>query len=64
MQLVDLDTPDAMMDALTKDGILAILNPYGEGLPVRSDDTMADAVDAIGAYVRAGGNWFEVGGYS
>ena len=61
--VVELATPREMMEALAADDFVAILNPYGEGTPVLEEGGMPAAVEAIGRYVRAGGNWFEVGGY-
>ena len=60
----ELDSPQAMLAAARSPDFLCILNPYGEGLPLARDDGMTEAVDAIRAYVKAGGNWFEVGGFS
>ena len=64
LQVVELDTARAMLDALASTDVLAILNPYGEFVPVLEETGMSGTVAAIGRYVRAGGNWFEVGGYS
>lgn len=41
----------------------AVVNPYGEALPLPEGVTMAEAVRAIGDFVRAGGIWCEVGGH-
>ena len=43
---------------------MAILNPYGEWLPVPKDSSIVETVEVIRRYVCAGGNWLEVGGYS
>ena len=59
----ELTTVAEMMDALAADECLAVLNPYGEWLPAPEDGGLMAAVDAVGRYVRAGGHWFEVGGY-
>ena len=64
LQLVEFANPEQMVAAAQSDDFLAILNPYGEWLPVSQGSTLAATVDAIGRYVRQGGNWFEVGGYS
>jgi hypothetical protein len=61
---VEIATPAEMMDALLGGGYLAITNPYGEWCPVPSGGSMADVVKAVREYVRAGGEWFETGGYS
>jgi hypothetical protein len=60
----ELASPQAMLDAARSPDFLCILNPYGEGVPAPSDDGLPAVIDAIRAYVKAGGNWFEVGGYS
>ncbi len=52
-----------MLTALESCEYFAIVNPYGELLPAASDDGLPAAVAAVGKFVRAGGNWFEVGGY-
>ncbi|NQT54305.1 hypothetical protein HQ576_19765, partial [bacterium] len=60
----ELTSVPEMMAALAGDEFRLILNPYGEWLPVPEPGGMDAAVAAIGRYVRAGGHWFEVGGYS
>ncbi len=60
---VELASPQAMLDAARSPDFLCILNPYGEGIPSASDDGLTAAIDGIRDYVKAGGNWFEVGGY-
>lgn len=62
-QLVELASPRAMLAAANDPSFLTILNPYGEWAPVPLEGGMADTVAAVGGFVRAGGNWFEVGGY-
>jgi hypothetical protein len=62
--LVELTSPPELVAALAGGEYLAILNPYGESLPAASDQGLGETVAAIGRYVRNGGNWFEVGGYS
>jgi hypothetical protein len=61
---VELASPLAMLDAARRPDFLCILNPYGEAIPAPSDDGMSTVLAAIRGYVKAGGNWFEVGGYS
>ncbi|MFW6162720.1 MAG: DUF6259 domain-containing protein, partial [Planctomycetota bacterium] len=63
VELVELRSVSEMTAALEGDGAAAILNPYGEWLPAPEEGGIAAAVEAIGRYVRAGGHWFEVGGY-
>ena len=60
----ELASPQAMLDAAHRPDFLCILNPYGESIPAASDDGMAAVLETIRGYVKAGGNWFEVGGYS
>jgi len=62
-ELVELTSPDDMLAAARGDEFFAILNPYGERLPVPVESTLLDAVETIGNYVRHGGHWIEVGGY-
>jgi hypothetical protein len=64
LTLDEVASPEAMVAAADRQDILAILNPYGEALPVPRDASLVQVVEAIRRYVRAGGNWFEVGGYS
>ena len=64
LELVELTSAEQMVAAANGNEFLAILNPLGEWLPIPSQTTLAATVDVIGRYVRAGGNWFEVGGYS
>jgi len=64
MELVQFASPEDMSAAIAGDDLLAVLNPYGEALPVPQDSTLTATVERIGAYVRRGGHWFEVGGYS
>ncbi len=59
----ELATPQAMLDAARHPDFLCILNPYGESIPTASDDGMKDVLETIRDYVKAGGNWFEVGGH-
>ena len=63
LEFVELVSPEQMTAAANADEFLAILNPYGEWLPVPPTSTLNATVDAIGRFVRQGGNWFEVGGY-
>ncbi|OGV69920.1 MAG: hypothetical protein A3K19_02030 [Lentisphaerae bacterium RIFOXYB12_FULL_65_16] len=60
---VELNTVPDLLAALKGSDFIAILNPYGERVPVPRDSGMPAVVDAIGAYVKAGGHWFETGGY-
>ena len=63
IEVVPLDTVESIAKARDGREFLAIVNPYGEWLPVATPGEMPAAVAAIGQYVRRGGNWFEVGGY-
>lgn len=62
-ELVELTTPSEMIAAARAEDFLAILNLYGEQTPAPDPGGMEATVQAVAAYVRAGGNWFEVGGY-
>ena len=63
VKFVELQDAEAVAKAQASGTFLAILNPYGEWLPVAKQGGMAAAVQAIGRYVREGGNWFETGGH-
>ena len=63
VSFVELSSPKAALDAMASPDFLVILNPYGEQLPAPEPGSLMSVVAAIGRYVRAGGNWFEVGGY-
>ena len=63
VQIVELSNAQAMLDALSATNFLAVLNPYGESTPALLSGGMTQTVASVGTYVRAGGNWFEVGGY-
>jgi hypothetical protein len=63
VQLVELPRPADVTKALAGSDFIAILNPYGEWIPVAQPGGSKEMVAAIGRYVREGGNWFEVGGY-
>lgn len=59
-----LRSTPALAAALTGSDTLAILNPYGEWLPQLPGETLEGTASAVGDFVRGGGHWFEVGGYS
>lgn len=48
--------------ALSSSQVLAIVNPYGGAIPVLPRKDYAATIDAIRAFVLAGGHWFEAGG--
>lgn len=62
LQFVALPTPEAMLAAAHSDEYLVLLNPYGESAPV-GEGGMPATIEAVGKFVRGGGNWFEVGGH-
>ena len=64
IEVVEIPAVQSLLDALAATNFLAILNPYGEWTPVLESAGMSGTVSAVGGYVRAGGSWFEVGGYS
>lgn len=64
VKLVELKSVRQLKAAQTDGSFLAILNPYGELYPVEKEGDIESGVKAVGRYVRKGGNWFEVGGYS
>ncbi len=55
--------PEELLAALRGGTNLAIVNPYGEWLPVATAAGRGELVDAIGRFVREGGHWVETGGY-
>ncbi len=63
INVLEIPSAQGLLDVLAATNYLAVLNPYGEWTPVRESSGMTQTVSAIGSYVRAGGNWFEVGGY-
>ena len=60
---VELTSAAEMLAAAQANDFIVILNPYGEQAPAPEDGGMPATVAAVGKFVRAGGNWFEVGGY-
>ncbi|HEX3717276.1 MAG TPA: hypothetical protein VH595_04850 [Verrucomicrobiae bacterium] len=64
LQFVQLQTVQAVLAANSSTNCLAIINPYGEWTPALSTTEFSAVVSSIGRYVKAGGNWFETGGYS
>lgn len=58
-----VDTLAALDAALASDETLALLNPYGEWLPVPLERTMDQQIDRLVAFMEGGGHWFEVAGY-
>ena len=64
LQVTEISTAQALLDALASTNYLAVLNPYGEWTPVLERSGITGTLAAVRSYVRTGGNWFEVGGYS
>lgn len=62
LQLKEIASPGELAAALGSDRFVALLNPYGEACPALPGGMPATTA-AIGRYVRAGGQWLEVGGY-
>lgn len=60
---VELANMPEIHAALADTNYFAILNPYGELLPVSLTGGVSATVSAIGDFVDAGGTWFEVAGY-
>lgn len=63
MEVVEIRDIASLMKALRERTFLAVINPYGEWLPVPSQDDFAATLEAIRRYAQDGGSWFEVGGY-
>lgn len=64
VQFAAVATPRALAQALQDPDTFAIVNPYGEGLPVDKEGQMDEFLGLIRSFVRRGGLWWEVGGYS
>ena len=64
VEFAEIKTAQDMINAAESGRFLAILNPYGEWLPVPHGAEITDVAGDIKRYVQGGGNWFEVGGYS
>ena len=64
VRVVRLASAEAVKEALT-DGPkkwLAVVNPYGESFPCAGAGRGMEMIEAVRAYVRAGGHWFETAG--
>lgn len=64
VRVVRLTSAEALKAALV-DGPkkwLAVVNPYGENFPCAGAGRGLETVEAVRAYVRAGGHWFETAG--
>lgn len=64
VEIVEFTGVSEMMALMGTKTHLAIVNPYGEYAPVPEGGNMFATAGAAADYVRSGGNWFEVGGYS
>ena len=65
LAIVPVTSASALMEALERPGeYWAIINPYGEAIPVERAGDWGKTIDALRAYVSAGGNWIETGGLS
>ena len=63
LSFVSLESVAQLQAALGSSDCLAIVNPYGEALPVPAPGGMPAMAAALRNYVRAGGAWFETGGH-
>lgn len=59
----ELRTIPALHRAMASSEYLFILNPYGESFPVDRAENYLACLERLRAYVQAGGNWLESGGY-
>jgi hypothetical protein len=57
------DTQQKGMAALDADTTATIVNPFGETFPLGTPDSWQQALDKVRDYVRAGGYWWETGGF-
>ncbi|NUP98387.1 MAG: hypothetical protein HUU35_00890, partial [Armatimonadetes bacterium] len=62
-EFVEYTHPKQLAPALDANEVLAVVNPYGESLPVILAEGLRPMLQRIERYTRAGGNWFEVGGH-
>ena len=64
VRVVRLTTAEAVKEALAAGPKkwLAVVNPYGENFPCVGAGRGLETVEAVRAYVRAGGHWFETAG--
>ncbi|NOY80506.1 MAG: hypothetical protein GXP31_05815 [Kiritimatiellaeota bacterium] len=60
---VRLRTPERLRSALASARFAMILNPYGEYLPGQAEGDWRKTLEMVGAFVRNGGFWWELGGY-
>ena len=63
-KFVVLESSEAMREALRGNDFAMILNPYGEMFPSMSRENLPADLDLVKDYVKKGGVWWEVGGYS
>jgi hypothetical protein len=63
-KFIVLESSEAMRDALRRNDFAMILNPYGEMFPSMSRENLPADLDLVKDYVKKGGVWWEVGGYS
>ncbi len=64
VRVVRLTSAEALKAALAAGPTqwLAVVNPYGENFPCVGAGRGLETVEAVRAYVRAGGHWFETAG--
>ncbi|MGN0852031.1 MAG: hypothetical protein ACI4Q3_01495 [Kiritimatiellia bacterium] len=60
----ELRTIPQLQRAIASSDYLLVLNPYGEAFPVDRPANYLRRLDDLRAFVQAGGNWLETGGYS
>ena len=63
LKLISAESPEKMLELLQCPDVLAIVNPYGEGLPI-SNGGRGEMIEAIRTYVKNGGYWQETAGLS
>lgn len=64
VRVVRLTSAEAVKEAITAGPKkwLAVVNPYGENFPCVGAGRGMEMIEAVRAYVRAGGHWFETAG--
>ena len=63
-KFIVLESADTMREALRGNDFAMILNPYGELFPSMKPENLLADLDLVKDYVKKGGVWWEVGGYS
>jgi len=63
LRVQQINSVPQLMQAMCDGWCLAVINPYGEWLPVLPKGGIEATLESIRHFVQNGGHWFEVGGY-